>query len=75
MDFQLPPLYAAFVNGVAVSDALLFALKSYKIMPFLLSREQNVPKILAYSEACYKTFLDYSSNVLQLPSSEIELKV
>lgn len=28
LDFRLPPLYAAFVNGVAVSDALLFALKS-----------------------------------------------
>jgi len=29
LDFRLPPLYAAFVNGVAVRDALLFALKSH----------------------------------------------
>lgn len=28
LDFRLPPLYAAFVNGVAVRDALLFAPKS-----------------------------------------------
>lgn len=46
LDFRLPPLYAAFVNGVAVRDALLFALKSYKLVPFLLCREQNVPKNL-----------------------------
>lgn len=29
LDFRLPPLYAAFVNGVAVRDTLLFALKSH----------------------------------------------
>lgn len=75
LDFRLPPVYAAFVNGVAVRDALLFALKSYKLMPFLLYREQYVPKIVAYSEVCYKTFLDYSPNVLQPCSSESELKV